>query len=167
MPLFGSSLKAEEKRANKEALLTALVDVTSSTHHTTIDDATILRIAEAIRADSSLLEKMIKFLKAKIKDEDPMIQCVGLEVLDKCMSSEIGFPCQYEAKHKILPRVVKLTDPKEGYHHEVQRRAKVMIWRWADLYGKDVRLGGFMTAYGEVKSKGGYEEAEETAESTD
>mmetsp|Transcript_41752 Transcript_41752/g.98029 ORF Transcript_41752/g.98029 Transcript_41752/m.98029 type:complete len:530 (+) Transcript_41752:311-1900(+) len=154
MPLFSSS-KGGEREQQKELVHTSLTELCATPNYRDIDNRKVARIAETVRVDNSLLDKIIKFLKAKIKESDENGAVVAMEVLDRCMS-EIGYICQHQAKHKILPRLLKMAEPKGNYPAEIQSRSRRLIWRWADLYGKDVRLSGYMTAYQELRAAGVY-----------
>mmetsp|Transcript_9396 Transcript_9396/g.14797 ORF Transcript_9396/g.14797 Transcript_9396/m.14797 type:complete len:415 (+) Transcript_9396:65-1309(+) len=137
-----SSSSSEARSEQIQNLRDALVTATAQQEVERVNGATVAPVAEILHVQPSLMPECIRYLKATIKDTNPITARVGLHCLDRLMTAS-GYACQHATKDKILPRLLKIASPKSSSDDLLKRDATRLIHRWAQQYGQDPRLVDF------------------------
>mmetsp|Transcript_54318 Transcript_54318/g.129098 ORF Transcript_54318/g.129098 Transcript_54318/m.129098 type:complete len:757 (-) Transcript_54318:201-2471(-) len=103
------------------------------------DAAAMIEINEILLEHPHLITEAVKNVKARVKDRDPVVGVIALDLLDQLMQSH-GFQLQLHVIKKVLPRVLKMATPMKGNPPSIQAKSAVLIRSWASTYGSDVRL---------------------------
>lgn len=117
------------------------------------DPIAMVEVTEAVINNPKLTADLVKFVKARIKDQNTQVTFIALDVLDQCMES-LGFQCQALVQKKVLERIGKIATPgAKGIPEMVRSKAATCITMWGDRYGSDPRLDGFKKAALMVQSR--------------
>jgi len=124
------SIRREERERLEDKVYEAIVALTIAPISRLLDQNNISVIASALRFsdyDNGIMQKLIRFLKARIKHSDPAVSIQAMRVLDR-FCAEMGLPFKQTAKPKILPRLIMISNSRRDYSIDLQRWAQRVIF---------------------------------------
>uniref|UniRef100_A0A7S4JU10 VHS domain-containing protein n=3 Tax=Guillardia theta TaxID=55529 RepID=A0A7S4JU10_GUITH len=114
------------------------------------DPIALIELTEILGQNQKLAGDAVKLIKARIKDKDPRISSISMEVLDACMQTG-GQAVQEIVAKKALDRMRRIGAGGAQIPEALRNKASNLLLKWGDEYGLDPKFLAFQKAAKEIQ----------------